>query len=70
MTHNELAARIERAEGAGKWDDVAQDALNRMRRAHNRGTGCHLTAEMIANLSITVIGEIWSQEDPRARSAS
>lgn len=70
MTHNELAARIERAEGPDEWCDSAHDALNRMRRAHERGTGCHLTADMIASLSLTGFGEIWSQEDPRARSAS
>lgn len=46
--------------------DAAQEALNRMRRASKRGTGCHLTAEMIACLSVTKIAEIWEQPDPRA----
>lgn len=43
----------------------SQDALNRMRRAHERGTGCHLTREMIRSLSVTLVGEMWGQPDPR-----
>lgn len=45
--------------------DLAQDALNRMRRANRRGTGCHLTAAMIDALSLTIFAEIWNQDDPR-----
>lgn len=45
--------------------DGAQDALNRMRRAHERGTGCHLTAEMIASLGLTFLAQTWGQPDPR-----
>ncbi len=45
--------------------DPAQDALNRMKRAQQLGTGCHLTAEMIQSLYLTVIGEIWAADDPR-----
>ena len=45
--------------------DASQDALNRMRRASHRGTGCHLTKEMIDSLELTVIGEMWKEEDPR-----
>ena len=37
----------------GSFLDDAQDALNRMRRASHRGTGCHLTKEMIDSLSLT-----------------
>lgn len=37
----------------------AHAALDRMRRAHKRGTGCHLTAEMIDELSLTVVGSLW-----------
>jgi hypothetical protein len=44
---------------------AAQDALNRMRRAHDRGTGCHLTAEMIAGLGTTFLAQTWEEEDPR-----
>lgn len=46
--------------------DGSHDALNRMRRAHARGTGCYLTAEMIHSLSVTTIAEMWAAEDPRA----
>lgn len=41
------------------------DALNRMRRASERGTGCRLTAEMIASLAISTIGQMWGEKDPR-----
>jgi hypothetical protein len=47
------------------FQNGAQDALNRMSRAHQRRTGCHLTAEMIQSLSLTTIGAMWSEEDPR-----
>lgn len=43
----------------------AHDALNRMRRACERGTGCHLTAEMIQSLGLTMVAEMWGEEDPR-----
>ncbi len=45
--------------------DLIQDALNRMKRAHDRGTGCHLTAEMIEALAVSSIGQTWSEVDPR-----
>ncbi len=45
--------------------DAAQDALNRMRRACERGTGCHLTAEMIASLELSAVGSLWAEDDPR-----
>jgi hypothetical protein len=45
--------------------DAAHDALNRMKRAYDRGTGCHLTAEMISALSVTVVGSLWNDPDPR-----
>ncbi len=48
----------------------AHDALNRMRRAHKRGTGCSLTAEMIEALSRSVIGQMWEEEDPRRTETS
>jgi hypothetical protein len=44
---------------------LAHDALNRIQRAHERGTGCYLTAEMVEALSLTYLGEIWSEPDPR-----
>lgn len=53
-----------------KWHDTeafdgAQDALTRMNRAFKRGTGCHLTADQIKSLSLTHIGSMWAQDDPR-----
>jgi len=51
-----------------KCFDLAQEALNRMRRAHERGTGCRLTAEMIRSLYVTFIGQMWNQDDPREDS--
>jgi len=56
---------IERLEAASVGEDLAQDAFTRMARAHDRGTGCHLTADMIAALSVTFLGEVWSSPDPR-----
>lgn len=44
----------------------AHDALNKMRRARERGAGCRLTADEIFELSLTAIGELWNQDDPRA----
>lgn len=43
---------------------LAQQALDRMKRAYERGTGCLLTREMIQELNLTVIGEMWAQENP------
>lgn len=40
----------------------AHDALDRMKRAHDRGTGCRLTAEMIDSLSVTFVGQMWHEE--------
>ena len=34
-------------------------ALKRMRRAHERGTGCTLSAEMIEALACSTLGEWW-----------
>jgi hypothetical protein len=47
-----------------EWS-AAHDALNRMRRASVRRSGCHLTAEMIASLAGTIIGQMWLEDDPR-----
>jgi len=44
--------------------DEAQDALDRMKRAYQRGTGCHLTAEMIAALNCSIVGQMWDEERP------
>lgn len=42
----------------------AHAALDRMARAHKRGTGCHLTADMIHALGVTMIGQMWGEENP------
>ncbi len=56
------ASAVERA----FFNDPMQDALTRMKRAHDRGTGCHLTAEMIAGLGLTFLAQTWNEPDPRA----
>lgn len=38
-------------------------AMKRLARAQKRGTGCHLTAEMVRNLAITDFGQLWA--DPK-----
>ena len=38
------------------------DALDRMKRAYERGTGCHLTADMVRALGVSVVGQAWSEE--------
>lgn len=45
--------------------DEANDALGRMKRAYERGTGCRLTPEMIQSLGVSLVGQIWSDDDPR-----
>lgn len=42
---------------------LADQALLRMRRANNLCTGCRLTAEMIAALSVTLMAEWWANID-------
>ena len=48
--------------------NAAQDALDRMRRAHQRGTGCRLTPQMIDSLAVTHIGEMWEEDRPETDS--
>ncbi|MBY3162079.1 hypothetical protein HFO65_15705 [Rhizobium laguerreae] len=48
--------------------DLAHKALDRMKRASDRGTGCHLTAEMIAALSVTFLGQTWDEPAPEQYS--
>lgn len=50
--------------------EPTQDALERMKRACKRGTGCHLTAEMVRNLGNGLLGQMWEEEDPRLASHS
>lgn len=42
--------------------DLAHKAVDRMKRASDRGTGCHLTADMIRELNLTFLGQVWSEE--------
>lgn len=53
------------ADETSAWGAGTQNALNKMRRAHERGTGCHLTADEIRSMSVSLIGQIWSEDDPR-----
>ena len=46
--------------------DAAHDALDRMKRAAQRNTGCHLTAEMISALACSIVGQMWEQDRPAA----
>lgn len=55
-------------EGDSEWDTMANEALDRMQRAHSRGTGCRLTREMIIGLSVSLIGSIWTQERKKESS--
>lgn len=41
------------------------DALLRMKRAHDRGTGCRLTPEMLDALAVSIIGEWWGAVDEK-----
>ena len=41
-----------------QWDEAAHHALYMMRGAHQRGSGCYLTAEMIQSLALTHLGEL------------
>ena len=48
---------------ASSFDEITRlsgEALKRMRRAHDRGTGCRIKAEEIRALSLTLVGEWWS----------
>jgi hypothetical protein len=51
---------------AKQWDEAAQDALDRLHRAHQRGSGCYLTAEMVQSLAVTFLGQVWSDERPKS----
>jgi len=49
--------------------DQVQDILNKMARAHKRGTGCRLTAHEMHILSVTMIGQWWGQPDERTAAS-
>lgn len=51
---------------AADTDDICQDVLNRMRKAHEKGRGVRLSFDDLEALSIgTSLGELWDQPDPR-----
>ena len=43
-------------------------ALARLMRAHTRGTGCHMTAEMVDSIGTTVVAEWWTAADEQKRA--
>lgn len=45
--------------------DGVHEALNRMGRAARRGTGCYLTAEMIAALRVSSLGQAMDEAAPQ-----
>ncbi len=50
----------------GDFDDsLAQKALDKIRRANQRGTGTYLTPGEIQVLGVTFMSELWEQETPR-----
>jgi len=50
-------------DGLDARSKLYDEALLRMKRAHDRGTGCYLTPEMIDAMSVMVIGEWWGSVD-------
>lgn len=56
---------------SGTWDETtkaaanvaetAKRALRKMRRAYERGTGCRISADEIACLNTTIVGQLWSE---------
>jgi hypothetical protein len=65
----EHAEARSRAASCSTLVDGYHDAMNRLRRAENRGTGCHLTADMVAGLGMKY-SEVWQEDDPRNESNS
>lgn len=51
----------ETTKAAAEVAEVAKQALARMRRAHERGTGCRLSADEINCLSTTIVGQLWDE---------
>lgn len=58
-----VAANRENLSEVEGW---AQNPLNKLRRAEQRGTGCHLSAEEIFAIGLTRSVEMWAQPDPRS----
>jgi hypothetical protein len=53
-----------------EYYDLCQDALNRMRKASENGTGVRLSADEIQAFRVTILGEMWNTPDPRERDAA
>lgn len=47
--------------------DPMQNALNRMRASFNAGRGVRLSYTELEAMSLSFLGELWDQEDPRAK---
>ena len=45
--------------------NLSQDVFTRMRLAYENGRGIRISAAELQNLSLTILGEIWCQPDPR-----
>lgn len=41
------------------------DVLSRMRLAHTAGRGVNISADELRSLSVTLIGQMWEEDDPR-----
>lgn len=41
-----------------------QNVLNRMRAAFDAGSGMRISADELRSLSVTIIGQMWEEEDP------
>ena len=54
------------ADESTHFADTANDALDRLKRAYDRNTGCHLSRDMVAALGLTFLAETWNQERPTA----
>lgn len=60
-----LSMTVQDADRFEQKTGPAHDALNRMRCAAERGTGCRLTTEIADGLSRTIVGQVWMEPDPR-----
>lgn len=49
----------------GNYSDPTHNVLNRMREAFASGHGVRISADELRALSVTFIGQIWEESDPR-----
>ena len=45
--------------------DLVQNVFNRMKKAHFSGKGVRINKEELAEMNLTIFGEIWDTPDPR-----